>query len=52
VVCHNPDAADRDAATRDPLVARMEAMIAESDRLSATKRSNRAVVNPRSLCWP
>jgi hypothetical protein len=39
VVCHNPDAATRDAATRANLVDRLEAMIAGSDRLSPTKRS-------------
>jgi hypothetical protein len=39
VVCHNPDAADRDAAVRASLVERLEAMIAGSDRLSPTKRA-------------
>ncbi len=39
VVCSNPAAADRDAATRDRLVARLEAMISDSDRLSPTKRA-------------
>ena len=34
VVCHNPDAATRDAAVRTNLVERLEAMIATSDRLS------------------
>ena len=37
VVCHNPDAADRDAAVRTNLVARPEAMISNSDRLSPMK---------------
>jgi len=27
VVCHNPDAAERDAATRERLIAQLEAMI-------------------------
>ena len=48
VVCHNPTAADRDAATRDRLVTRLEAMIADSDRLSATKRAElRGVISAR-----
>jgi hypothetical protein len=48
VVCHNPDAADRDAATRARLVARLEAMIADSDRLSPTKRAElRGVISTK-----
>ena len=48
VVCHNPDAADRDAATRDRLIARLEAMIADSDRLTALKRAElRGVISTR-----
>ena len=48
VVCHNPEAADRDAATRERLVARLEAMIAGSDQLSATKRAElRGVLSTR-----
>jgi hypothetical protein len=48
VVCHNPDAADRDAAVRANLVARLEAMIASSDRLSATKRAElRGVISTK-----
>src|SRR3712207_6785988 len=48
VVCHNPDAADRDAATRDRLVARLEAMIADSDRLTPTKRAElRGVISTK-----
>jgi len=39
VVCHNPQAAARDAAVRARLVARLEEMIAGSDALSATKRA-------------
>jgi hypothetical protein len=39
VVCHNPEAAERDAAVRANLVERLEAMIAGSDRLSPTKRA-------------
>ena len=34
VVCHNPDAAERDAATWANLIERLEAMIDDSDRLS------------------
>ena len=48
VVCHNPDAADRDAATRERLVARLEAMIEGSDRLTPTKRAElRGVISTR-----
>jgi hypothetical protein len=39
VICHNPDAAIRDAAIRDKLVAQLEQTIAGSDQLSATKRA-------------
>jgi hypothetical protein len=48
VVCHNPDAAERDAAVRANLVERLEAMIAGSDRLSPTKRSElRGVISTK-----
>jgi hypothetical protein len=39
LVCHNPDAAERDAAVRANLVDKLEAMIAGSDRLNPTKRA-------------
>jgi hypothetical protein len=39
VICHNPDAAIRDAAIRDQLVAKLEETIAGSDALTATKRA-------------
>jgi hypothetical protein len=48
VVCHNPDAADRDAATRERLVERLEAMIDGSDQLTPTKRAElRGVISTR-----
>lgn len=48
VVCHNPEAADRDAATRARLVAKLEAMIDGSDRLSPTKRAQlRGVISTK-----
>jgi Transposase DDE domain len=48
VVCHNPEAADRDAAVRANLVDRLEAMIADSDRLSPAKRAElRGVISTR-----
>ncbi len=48
VVCHNPEAADRDAAVRANLVERLEAMIAPSDRLSPTKRAElRGVISTK-----
>ena len=39
LVCHNPEAAARDAAVRERLLARLAEMIAGSDRLSASKRA-------------
>jgi IS4 transposase len=39
VVCHNPEAAERDAAVRARLLARLEEMIDGSDALSPTKRA-------------
>jgi hypothetical protein len=48
VVCHNPDAAARDAKVRANLVERLEAMITGSDRLSATKRAElRGVISTK-----
>jgi hypothetical protein len=48
VVCHNPEAADRDAAVRVNLVAKLEAMIAGTDRLSPDKRAElRGVISTR-----
>jgi Transposase DDE domain len=39
VLCHNPDAAERDKATRARLVAQLEELIAGTDAWSATKRA-------------
>jgi hypothetical protein len=39
VICYNPDAATRDAATRADLITKLEEMIAGSDRLTMTKRA-------------
>ncbi|MFL6026929.1 MAG: IS1634 family transposase [Friedmanniella sp.] len=48
IVCHNPDAAERDAAVRANLIARLEAMIAGTDRLSPDKRAElRGVISTR-----
>ncbi len=41
VICYNPDQADRDAAVRTRLLAQLEELIANSDRLTATKRAER-----------
>jgi hypothetical protein len=38
VICRNPDAATRDAAVRDELVAQLQAAIKDSDRLPDGKR--------------
>jgi len=48
VVCHNPDAATRDATVRANLVDRLEAMIAGSDQLSPTRRAElRGVISTK-----
>jgi hypothetical protein len=48
VVCHNPEAADRDAAVRANLVERLAAMIDGSDRLSPTRRAElRGVISTK-----
>lgn len=39
IVCYNPEAAVRDAAIRERLVAALEEMIADSDKLTAAKRA-------------
>jgi DDE family transposase len=39
VVCFNPEAADRDRAVRERLVAQLQEAIADTDRLSVTKRA-------------
>jgi hypothetical protein len=48
VICHNPQAADRDAATRTRLLAQLQEAIAGSDELSATKRAElRGVISTK-----
>jgi hypothetical protein len=48
VVCHNPEAADRDATVRVNLVDRLEALIETSDRLTPTKRAElRGVISTK-----
>ncbi len=48
VICHNPDAADRDATVRTQLLARLEEMIAGSDQLTKTKRAElRGVISTK-----
>jgi Transposase DDE domain len=48
VICHNPDAADRDAHTRKRLLARLTDMIDGTDTLDATKRAElRGVISPK-----
>jgi Transposase DDE domain len=39
VICHNPDQAKRDAATREQLIAQLADVIDRSDKLSRTKRA-------------
>jgi hypothetical protein len=48
VICHNPEAADRDATVRDRLVAQLTDMIADTDTLPATKRAElRGVISTK-----
>ncbi len=48
VICFNPEAAERDAAVRTHLVARLQEMIADSDRLSGAKRAElRGVISTK-----
>jgi len=48
VICHNPEAAARDATVRDRLVAQLSDTIADTDKLSATKRAElRGVISTK-----
>jgi transposase len=48
VICHNPDAAVRDAAVRERLLAQLRELIDGSDALSATKRAElRGVISTK-----
>jgi hypothetical protein len=48
VICHNPEAADRDAAIRARLVAQLTELIDDTDKLSATKRAElRGVISTK-----
>ena len=48
VICHNPDAAERDAATRTRMLAHLDEVIAGSDTLTATKRAElRGVISTK-----
>jgi hypothetical protein len=48
VICHHPDGAERDAAIRARLLARLREKIDGSDKLSATKRAElRGVISTR-----
>jgi hypothetical protein len=49
VVCHNPDAATRDAAIREQMIAKLADLIAHSDALSPTKRAElRGVISTKA----
>ncbi len=41
VICFNPEGADRDAAVRERMLAQLQEMTGDSDKLSATKRAGR-----------
>ena len=48
VICYNPEAAERDAAVRAWLLARLSEMIADSDKLFPTKRAElRGVISTK-----
>jgi hypothetical protein len=48
VICHNPQAAERDAAVRARLIARLKELIDGSDRLSRDKRAElRGVISTK-----
>jgi hypothetical protein len=48
VICHNPDAAVRDAAVRERLLAQLRELIDGSDALTATKRAElRGVISTK-----
>jgi len=48
VICYNPQQADRDAAVRARLLAQLQEMIADTDKLPATKRAElRGVLSTR-----
>jgi transposase len=48
VICHNPDAAERDAATRARMIAQLKELIRDSDSLSKDKRAElRGVISTK-----
>jgi hypothetical protein len=48
VICFNPEAAERDAAVRARMIARLEEMISGSDQLSRDKRAElRGVISTK-----
>jgi hypothetical protein len=48
VICHNPDGAERDAAVRARMLARLKEMIQGTDKLSVTKRAElRGVISTK-----
>ena len=48
VICHNPDAAERDAAVRARLLARLKEMIEDTDKLTPTRRAElRGVISTK-----
>ena len=48
VICFNPEGAERDAAVRDRMLAQLQEMIKDSDKLSVTKRAElRGVISTK-----
>jgi hypothetical protein len=40
VICYNPEQAERDTALREIMVGKLAALIADTDRLTVTKRAD------------
>src|SRR5436305_3885945 len=48
VICYNPEAAERDAAVRERMLAQLDEMIKDSDKLTKTKRAElRGVISTK-----
>jgi Transposase DDE domain len=50
VICHNPEGAERDAGVRARMLAQLEELIKDSDKLTATRRAElRGVISTRPV---
>jgi hypothetical protein len=48
IICYNPEQADRDRALREVMTGKLTALIADTDRLTPTKRAEQ--VTPQIPC--